>query len=336
MKRNLMLCIVSTFCILISHNSNAITFDVPIICPEEGYCYIQNYVDVSPVIGGQDYKSLSRSYDGHKGTDFRIPYSAMLRGVAVVAAASGKVLRVRDGMTDRPLTALLDDTTGHECGNGVVIDHGDGWHTQYCHMKKGSVAVKSGDLVRAGTRLGAVGLSGRTEFTHLHFQITHHGQVVCPFSGNLPDDSLTRYSKKNKKTVSSAPLWTDDQIPLLQYVPPQLLKIDYTTELPKSSRDMLQRSNISEKVNVKNEPLVFAAVTALLREGDRLIITLSTYEGVELAKKEVEIKYQTAQRYDYVGRTDSAKFIGNTLEGKIELWRNGTQLLLHKSWVKVE
>lgn len=336
MKRKIMLCIVSTFCIFISHNSNAITIEAPIICPEEGYCYVQNYVDVSPVIGGQDYKSLSRSYDGHKGTDFRIPYLAMLRGVAVVAAASGKVLRVRDGMNDRALTALLDDTEGHECGNGVVIDHGEGWHTQYCHMKKGSVAVKSGDIVQTGTVLGAVGLSGRTEFTHLHFQVTHNGQTVCPFLGDLQGNALSVHSKKDGKIADNDPLWADEKNALLQYVPPQLLKIDYTTELPKSSRDLLQRSNVRANVKVENKPLVFAAVTALLEEGDRLIITLSTFEGSELAKKEVEIKYQTAQRYDYVGRTDSAKFVGNTLEGKVELWRNDTQLLLHKSWVKVE
>ena len=332
MKRKIMLYIASTFCIFISHNSNAITFEVPIICPEEGYCYVQNYVDVNPVNGGQDYKNLLRSYDGHRGTDFRIPYLAMLRGVAVVAAANGKVLRVRNSMADRSLTELLGENEGYECGNGVVIDHGDGWHTQYCHMKKGSVTVKPGETVQAGMALGAVGLSGRTEFAHLHFQVTHNGKTVCPFSGDLQGETLAKHPKEKHLK----PLWSDNGRAALQYVPPQLLKIDYTTEPPISSRDLLQRSETPDSIKADNKTLVFAAATALLEEGDKLVITLSTAEGAELAKKEVAIKYQTAQRFDYVGRTDSAKFVGNTLEGTVELWRNKTQLLLHKSWVKVK
>ena len=33
-------------------------------------------------------------------------------------------------------------------GNSVVVDHADGWQTQYSHMRKGSVRVKRNDRLK--------------------------------------------------------------------------------------------------------------------------------------------------------------------------------------------
>jgi Peptidase family M23 len=103
--------------------------------------------------------------------------------VNVLAAASGRVLRTRDGVADASFRVEgRNAITGKECGNGVVIDHADGWQTQYCHMERQTVNVKSGDEVHAGQPLGRVGLSGLTEFPHLHFTVRHQGKVVDPFA----------------------------------------------------------------------------------------------------------------------------------------------------------
>src|SRR5215217_8637787 len=98
--------------------------------------------------------------------------AAQARGVAVVAAAPGKVLRIREGVADvsvRQVGAAAVDAIG--CGNAVAIDHGAGWLSAYCHMARGSVRVKAGDTVTTGQPIGKVGLSGLTEFPHLHFEI---------------------------------------------------------------------------------------------------------------------------------------------------------------------
>ncbi len=58
-----------------------------------------------------------------------------------------------------------------ECGNGVVIAHAGGWETQYCHMAQGGLAVKPDQPVTTGQTL-AVGLSGLTEYPHLHFTVS--------------------------------------------------------------------------------------------------------------------------------------------------------------------
>ena len=160
-------------------------FGLPIDCEPGKTCWIANYVDVAPQGEARDFACGFRTYDGHKGTDFALrDLGEMRRGVDVLAAADGTVTAVRDGMPDVNFRADgAPSVTGRECGNGVRIEHPDGWSTQYCHMRRGSVAVRKGQRVSKGERLGQVGLSGETIFPHLHFQLARGGQMVDPFSG---------------------------------------------------------------------------------------------------------------------------------------------------------
>ena len=157
---------------------------LPIACDIGKTCFVQNYVDADPGPGSRDFTCGTRSYDKHSGTDFRLPtLEAHKRGVQVLAAAAGKVLRTRDGEPDVSVRQLgLDNLDGKSCGNGLLIDHGDGWQTQYCHMARNSLTVKQGDNVRPGQPIGTVGLSGETEYPHLHFTLRKGDRVVDPFS----------------------------------------------------------------------------------------------------------------------------------------------------------
>lgn len=159
-------------------------FALPIDCVPGTTCFVQNYVDHDPSSAWRDYACGARSYDGHDGTDFRVPSMAAVRaGVAVLAAADGVVAGVRDGMPDVSIRETGKEAVkNRECGNGLVLRHADGWETQYCHLAQGSVAVRRGQVVRAGERLGLVGLSGLTEFPHLHLTVRHHGKAIDPFA----------------------------------------------------------------------------------------------------------------------------------------------------------
>jgi len=157
-------------------------FSLPLDCDLGRTCEIQNYVDRDPGPGAKDYRCSSRTYEAHSGTDFRLlDMRAQKAGVAVLAAADGKVLRTRDGVTDVSVREV-SSAPGQECGNGLVIEHADGLSTQYCHMAKGSLVVKPGMTVKAGARLGLVGLSGNTEYPHLHFTVRRGAVVIDPFA----------------------------------------------------------------------------------------------------------------------------------------------------------
>jgi hypothetical protein len=163
----------------------------PIDCELERTCFIQNYVDRDPGPGARDFACGTLTYDGHKGTDIALPdLIALRRGVRVLAAAPGRVRAVRDDVVDRSFTEPGQDAVvrQRECGNGVVIVHEDGWESQYCHLRNGSVAVRPGQSVAAGDALGRVGLSGRTEFPHLHFELRRNGRAVDPFDDS-PDSA---------------------------------------------------------------------------------------------------------------------------------------------------
>ena len=161
-----------------------IVLDMPLACAVGETCTIQQYVDHDPSSAAKDYHCGTLSYDGHNGTDFRLPTVAVQRaGVNVLAAAAGVVARVRDGMPDASLAVGgVGAVSKAMCGNGVVITHPDGWETQYCHLAKDSVRVSPGQRVTAGTPLGRVGLSGATVFPHLHFTVRHTGAIVDPFA----------------------------------------------------------------------------------------------------------------------------------------------------------
>ena len=163
---------------------------LPIDCAVGESCWIMAYVDHDPGDGVRDYACGIATYNEppvnrHQGTDIALRDLGVMReGVGVRAAAAGKVLGRRDGVVDRNVRILgRESVAGRECGNGVRLDHGDGWTTQYCHLREGSVTVKAGDTVEAGAMLGLVGLSGMTEHPHLHFQLEHKGSIVDPFTG---------------------------------------------------------------------------------------------------------------------------------------------------------
>ncbi|NES80110.1 MAG: M23 family metallopeptidase [Moorea sp. SIO2B7] len=206
----------------LSSNSNAPRFGIPIDCSLGKDCFIIHYVDQDPESGEVDFGCGRQTYDGHKGTDFGIAdLRVMKTGVAVTATADGTVLRVRDGIVDQ----LVEDQTdkrsveGTECGNGIVIDHGNGWETQYCHLRNGSIAVKPGNSVKKGTVLGMVGASGLASFPHVHLTIRYQGEVVAPFVG---------VNAASGCNVTRNALWDQS----LDYVPTGLIRAGFASKPP--------------------------------------------------------------------------------------------------------
>ena len=129
--------------------SDAPRLSWPVDCTFGVDCWIRKYVDLDPSPGRRDYACGTVTTDKHSGTDIGLRSEAEIADrVAVLAAAPGTVAGVRDEMVDRNILDRRDrDLKGKDCGNGVRLDHGDGWSTQYCHLKRGSIAVKNLSLI---------------------------------------------------------------------------------------------------------------------------------------------------------------------------------------------
>lgn len=244
---------------------------LPIACTPNEDCFIQNLPDRDPGPEARDASCASLSYDGHDGTDFALPtLAAMEAGVEVLASAPGIVRGLRDGMPDISIRAPgAPSLEGRDCGNGVALTHEGGWETQYCHMKQGSIIVREGQRVAAGEVLGQVGLSGNTEFPHLHLTVRQNGEWVDPFD---PDDRTTC-------NTPSPPLWAEALPP----APGGLISIGLATEVPDYAqvKDGLPPQN---SLPGTAPALVLWAQYFGNRAGDRLDLTLSGPQNTRISE----------------------------------------------------
>lgn len=136
-----------------------------------------------PVENFQGYTSpfgYRRSPDGsseqefHRGLDMAAPQGSYIRNWW-----SGKVVEVSDHTA---------------CGTSVVIKSGE-WEHIYCHMeghvetadgkksmrdRPGGIQIMEGQTIPAGTRIGRIGMTGRTTGPHLHWGLKYSGQYVDP------------------------------------------------------------------------------------------------------------------------------------------------------------
>ena len=199
-------------------------------------CHIAFYPDHDDTQGVKDYRCGARTYSPaaglmHRGTDFAVLDASVLNqwkdgGPAVLAAADGIVYSTREGMRD---DFSADPLASNACGNRVVIDHGDGWLTAYCHMRHSSITVRSGESVKAGDELGRIGLSGNTTFPHLHFSIIRpnaKGEDIPydPFSGT----PLGKASCSGEDTS----FWSKSALAEMPYQAAQIVKLGFTDRRP--------------------------------------------------------------------------------------------------------
>ncbi len=282
-----------------------LALSLPVDCTLGETCFIQQYVDRDPGPEARDFTCGGLSYDGHRGTDFRVADRAAMReGVAVLAAAPGTVRGVRNTAPD---TGRAGMTEGEECGNGVAITHGDGWETQYCHLAQGSVTVVPGDAVETGQPLGLIGYSGNTEFPHLHLSVRRDGATVDPFD---PSDTATC-------GAGAAPLWP------LDFDTGGLLTTGFSGAIP--DYEAIQNGTAHEsRLQGDGEALVLWAFLYNGRAGDLLRFRIATEDGRLVHEAEIALDRSQAQLFRASGRrTPPEAWPAGPYVGEIELVRGG-------------
>lgn len=87
-------------------------------------------------------------------------------GVDLAAPVGTPLYAVADGVA---IIAKSDGGWNGGYGNYIVIKHSNGVQTLYAHMSV--VGISAGDTVSQGTQIGAVGMTGKSTGSHLHFEV---------------------------------------------------------------------------------------------------------------------------------------------------------------------
>ncbi|MFO6464665.1 M23 family metallopeptidase [Jannaschia sp. KMU-145] len=267
---------------------------LPLDCTLGETCDIQQYVDADPGPGARDYTGGFQAYDGHQGTDFRVPdLEAMAAGVPILAPAPGTVAGIRNTVPDGTFPE------GQDCGNGLRIDHGGGWSTQLCHFAQGSVTVTPGDRVQTGDVLGRMGMTGRTQFPHVHITVRRGDTVVDPFVEGL---------------------WSDPP----DYAPGGLLSAGFSDAIPEFDAIRAGTADAAE-LPVTAPALVLWGQVFGGQAGDVVRLSITGPGGRDVFATEQVLERTQALLFRAGGRRlREARWRGGDYVGRVELDRNGT------------
>lgn len=304
------------------HAGEPISLTWPVACEPGQTCFVQNFVDHDSSSGAaRDFRCGSRSYDGHDGTDIRLPDAEELkRGISVLAAAAGRVLRTRDGINDVSIRVTgRAAVAGKECGNGVVVEHNEGWSTQYCHLKQGSIVVTSGQVVQAGAILGQIGLSGETEVPHLHLTVRHDGKIVDPFA----------YGQSEGDCGSGRSLWTGRSPEGFQYRDREIINSGFAGAI--ASMEGVENGTLRQQPPSPNSSELVAYVRAIgLRKGDIQIITIRFPDGSPHSESRLPaLNRDKAEFFISTGRRrNQSRWPHGTYQASYRVLNNGAEVLV--------
>lgn len=135
---------------------------------------VENFQAYTSPFGYRRSATGGSTWEFHRGLDL-----AALKGSYVRSWWAGKVVKVSDNTA---------------CGTSVEIQSGEWKHT-YCHMngrvetqggnrylidREGGLQIWEGQQVSGGTRIGRVGMTGRTTGPHLHWGLKYANNYVDP------------------------------------------------------------------------------------------------------------------------------------------------------------
>ena len=292
-----LIALLLTVIILVPGELFAIELDMPLKCNYGTDCFIQNYVDTTLKQKKQalDYQCSTLTYNGHKGTDFRIKnYKALENNYQIVAAADGIVKAVRNNAEDYEYIKDGSTVTGKECGNGIVIRHLSGFETQYCHLRKDSIKVRAGAKINSGDLIGIMGMSGKTEFPHLHFEVRKNGKIIDPFLSEQPVDNLNCNSTKN-------PIWKKQISDLLQYIPLVILDSGFTDQIPQDSQQASELS-LQNNISANSSQLIFWFEIIGIKKDDVLTMVIIDPDNNIIVQNTKKPAKNQARYFQYIGK----------------------------------
>ncbi len=93
-------------------------------------------------------------------------------GIDIAASSGNPIKATADGFVSHVKREKIG-------GNVVIISHGGGYTTVYCHLSK--FKVKPGQKVKREDIIGLIGQTGKSLGPHLHYEVRVNGRPVNPY-----------------------------------------------------------------------------------------------------------------------------------------------------------
>lgn len=129
----------------------------------------------------------------------------------VYAPADGKIATVVGHIEDNPIGRV---NVQNNWGNIIIIWHYANYYSALCHLKKGTITVNEGDIVRRGQTIAKVGNSGRSPVPHLHFQAQFSPEIGAPTVKCELMHYLNVHNKEFVYYTHGCPVQNDQIMPL--------------------------------------------------------------------------------------------------------------------------
>ncbi|MEA5597792.1 M23 family metallopeptidase [Rivularia sp. UHCC 0363] len=135
---------------------------------------VENFQAYTSGFGYRRSPNNPRSVQFHNGLDIAAPKGSYIRNWF-----TGTVIQIGDRGA---------------CGTYMIIESGD-WQHSYCHMqgsvakldgdfymidREGGIKIAKGQQIPSGSRIGRIGMTGRTTGPHLHWVLRYKGEYVDP------------------------------------------------------------------------------------------------------------------------------------------------------------
>ena len=120
--------------------------------------------------------------DGIISKDFNL--STLHFGIDIVSDESTPIVAIASGV-------VIYSDYSKELGNGIVIDHQNGYHSHYYHNEENF--VKKNEKIDRGILIAKIGNTGVSTGPHLHFEIWKDGEPIDPLN------FFPNFSKKSDK-----------------------------------------------------------------------------------------------------------------------------------------
>ena len=251
----------------------------------------------------------SKATDNNQSTHISLGTTqSHLSNIPVIATANGKVLEAQN--------------IGGFCGTRVLIDHGEGWQSSYCHLNPETLLARRNQTVQSGQVIGTIGISGQTNWPHLSYALLRNGMVFDPFSNRTNLEGCAQKSDT---------LWSGGINPL--YEPAQVTSIGFHVGYIRTNSILSGILKPAEKIRSETPQLSLWTLMMNIQKGDEISLKIVAPD-MRIVKQQTIIAGKSRVRYPLFFSASRGKLLWDkgVYRGEITVTRtvNGNKIKVGK------